>query len=158
MKTTKPRKLTLRQIDKIAREFAMDTRLAARLAMPDIADHVKPLESPLAPAFTIETQAGSLRVQCGRLVDPKLVWLSVDTIFCRFEEPARGVAVFGSTFAHGHVNPYSGKWNHHAFIGPCHGLTDPRDVLVSLQRCWWGFLDGLERLGFDAKIPRELML
>ena len=57
--------------------------------------------------FTLDTKAGRLALHPDQNETTGL-----GTIFTRFDDPQRAVAILGQS-----VNPYSGKWNHHYFDG-----------------------------------------
>lgn len=149
---TKPRKLTHRQIVKAVRAFDLEGKLEQLFAElgPLVwrkGDHTGGGKREIA----ICTRVGMLQVSLHRMHDPQTLAPLAGTvtgIYCAFDEPERAVEVFGSVIAGtGHVNPCSGKWNHDAYVEPCHGLTDPEQVVNRLQVCALdSFRHGIERI------------
>lgn len=132
-KHARARRLTFAQIDRIARGFNLEGQLAEYLGC-DVAD------LDVAAGFAVETSLGALKICIGRLWadNPLRSCPGGDTIFCRFAEPRRAAGLG--------ANPHSGKWNHHAFIAPCHGLTDPAEVTARLRGALSDFMVAYERI------------
>lgn len=149
---TKPRKLTHRQIVKIVRTFDLEGKLE------QLFEELGPLvwrkgehTGGGCREIAICTRVGMLQVSLHRMHDPKTLEMlpgTVTGIFCAFDEPYAAVGVFGSIVAGtGHVNPYSGKWNHPAYVEAVHGLTNADQVTNRLQVCALdSFRRGLERI------------
>jgi len=152
----KPRKLTQKQVDKVLVEYDLNGKIAALMAelgpyawkRPPMA-HCRGSCVASWREYVVLTQGGMLGVSAAPVFTsgPEKLHLGGDAVFCVFAEPENArFYVWG-----GHVSVPSGKWNHHAFVGYCHGPTSRVEMIEKLDRMWTSF-----RKQISALVPGVL--
>lgn len=135
----KPRRLTEAQVNKVLREYKFEERVHRVIGrLGDLAWRIPDPKPPLP-----------WRRPCPSLYDHWIIATKVgmvgvtvreDAIYCGFDDPKRANnALLG-------VNPYSGKWNHHAFVTYCHGRTSKEEITSRLDTTLRGFAYQIAKL------------
>lgn len=117
----KPRRLTEKQVSKILREYDFREKVVAFLGTLETRGLVwyKPARVPAADATPFDEIRWRAPITSYReivvLTKVGMLGLSIyeDSVCCIFEEPHLAARYFDVGA--------NGKWNHHAFVGYCHG-------------------------------------
>lgn len=151
--TTKTaRRMTAKQVERVLIEYNLNGKLEAFLISLGEYAYRVPSRAELWPAgqpegarrpiaayraWVVLTRAGMLGVSQDREQ-------ASDAIMCVFDDPEEASRHVDATVP-------SGKWNHHAFVGHCHGPTSREGMLRKLDRTWADFIRDVTRLTTGAK-------
>lgn len=145
-KTKTARRMTEKQVERVLIEYDLNGKLEAfLLSLGEYAyrvpsrDELWPMGQPEGArrpsaalrAWVVLTRAGMLGVSG----DPE----PSDSIMCVFDDPKEASRHVDATVP-------SGKWNHHAFVGHCHGPTSREDMLHKLDQTWATFVRDITEL------------
>lgn len=142
---TRPRRLTERQTVKLLNAFDLEGRVADFLA--SFAPYVWENDGyqGLGYRWALLTPYGMVKVRVCPFYKDDLTTAGGDWIHCILDEYMRaGPRV---QFAR---RSYHWKWNTHAFVGPCHRITDPAEVTDRLEAALETFKRGVRAL-FDYR-------